>query len=106
MLLHAREQASSQNFPDLGIPKMSQKPRPLVLVAFATIDIGGYGLPAFAGTTMSNSDVLHLDLCIAGFSWLCRAALRLWAVLISAICVSACGKLPVWRARPATSRRR
>jgi hypothetical protein len=32
MLLLFREQASSQSFPDLGIPKMSQNPRPLVLV--------------------------------------------------------------------------
>ena len=33
----------------------------------------------------------------AGFSVGCFAAQRLCAVLISAICVSACGKLPVWR---------
>ena len=31
MLLLFREQTSSQSFPDLGIPKMSQKLRPLVL---------------------------------------------------------------------------
>src|SRR3982074_1870205 len=30
MLLLFREQTSSQSFPDLGIPKMSQKLRPLV----------------------------------------------------------------------------
>src|SRR3981081_1183115 len=33
MLLLFREQTSSQSFPDLGIPKMSQKLRPLVLPA-------------------------------------------------------------------------
>src|SRR3981081_2003056 len=31
MLLLFREQTSSQSFPDLGIPKMSQKLRPMVL---------------------------------------------------------------------------
>jgi hypothetical protein len=37
----------------------------------------------------------YVDRCTAGFSAGFLAALRLCAVLISAICVSACGKLPV-----------
>jgi hypothetical protein len=36
MLLLFREQTSSQSFPDLGIPKMSQKLRPLVLCGLAS----------------------------------------------------------------------
>ena len=41
--------------------------------------------------------------CIAGFSVDRLAALRLCAVLISAMCVSACGKLPVWRQAPVSN---
>ena len=39
----------------------------------------------------------YFDRCTAGFSVGVLATLRLCAVLISAMCVSACGKFPVWR---------
>ena len=42
----------------------------------------------------------YFERCTAGFSVGVFAAQRLCAVLISAMCVSACGKLPVWRPAP------
>ena len=42
----------------------------------------------------------YFDRCTAGLSIGFLAALRLCAVLIKAIWVSACGKLPVWRSAP------
>jgi hypothetical protein len=59
-----------------------------------TTNNGGYGSGLalrLAGTTRVN----YFDLCIAGFPLGLPASLRLCAVLISAICVNACGKLPV-----------
>ena len=49
-----------------------------------------------------REDGAYFDRCIAGFSVDFFAAQRLCAVLISAMCVSAWGKFPVWR--PAAGR--
>src|ERR1700730_4594441 len=54
--------------------------------------------PGHAGECRADKNC-SVDRCTAGFSTRRVASLRLWALLISAMWVSACGKLPVWRNR-------
>jgi hypothetical protein len=42
-----------------------------------------------------SRDCRYFDRCITGFSTGFMASLRLWAVLISAMWVKACGKFPI-----------
>jgi len=60
------------------------------------------GVSRGAFCSRKSSELNYFVRCIAGFRVGEVALQRLWAVLIKAICVSACGKLPVMRLSPAS----
>src|ERR1700688_722735 len=93
-----RKRVRKRGFP-MSRPGERRGHRPCRLVKRCGSCICQQSTPVVTGPGVRREDANYLigyvDLCTAGFSTGFLASLRLCAVLISAIWVNACGKLPV-----------